>query len=274
MSGTLAIDDLWGQAREGWRLGETLCAGCGAYHRMRGIVRAADLLGGAKTDGDALAPLLNAALRPGSRILIAGAGDTGQLAALQRHAKARPLTVTVFDLCPTPLAVIDRLGPLEGINIETGVRDLMKLPAGAVYDLISSHSMLPFLEPPDRLILLQAFRAALAPSGRLLITVPIIPPGLEQDRGAFHARREDELRERLARASEARAIMGAEFDEMLRRFAEHRSGRSLFTDPRGVLDLIEQAGFRVEQQAQGGNSRSPATVAVGRRNHMFLASPA
>lgn len=274
MNERLAIDDLMGQAREGWRLGAALCTDCGGYHQVRGALRAMKVIRGPDTDEVPLRGLLNDLVRPGHRVLIAGAGDPGQLQSFAELTTARPVSLTIVDRCPAPLAVIDLITPPPGLSVTTQVVDLTQLSPTPTYDLILSHSMLPFLPEPDRVTMLQRFAAALAPSGRLLITVPIVPPKTGEERQAYNAERLNWVRDKFAAAPAVRALLGTDYDAVVTHYEASRSSRTaVFTDLQQVVGLIEQGGFVIERHIVGGESPGSTELGFGRRGHIFLAAP-
>lgn len=274
MSERLAIDDLMGQAREGWRLGATLCTDCDGYHQMRGVLRATRIVRGPDTDDHLLDDLMGNLVRPGHRILIAGAGDPGQLANLVRLAPARPLSITIIDRCPAPLALIERLASMPGISIKTSVGDLTTLDETAAHDLILSHSMLPFLAPADRITMLKRFHQALAPGGKLLITVPITRVKSTDERLAYDAARLRKVLDRIAASPDLVALMGEDHEAIITRYEARRASRTAaFTDMGEVLSLIEKASFTLDHQIEGGESTISAELGFGRLNQIFLATP-
>ena len=271
MTGRLNLDDRPGEAEAAWRLGKALCVGCGMYHQIMGALWAAGVFNGARRDFAAFPDLWGKTLQPGGRVLIAGCGDLGQIWAVRDLAKAYPLTVTVMDLCPAPLALIDELEPLQGITLKTRAGDLMALDETDAYDLILSHKMLPFVAVQDRLRLLRGLRAALAPGGRLLITVPVGSPAED----AYEAGRKLRVREKLLASPVAMAVIGDALEAVLTAYIADVSRRTgAFSGAGEVRGLLQQAGLAVEQHLEGSRTASSASSGPGRRNHTFLAARA
>ena len=255
MTDAIPLDDLGAQAREGWRLGARLCTTCGGYHQVWGLLRAAGVVGGPLVDRAVLGPLLSETVGPKARVLIAGAADAGLLQLMAETAAARPLTVIVIDLCPAPLALIGAIDPLPGITVWTRQGDLTTLTERDAYDLILSHSMLGFLAPGDRLILLRRLRDALKPDGRLALTVRTAPPvqavGMAEHDDAWLARAQG----MLSACPDLVEFAGEALEPALARFARHRARRlEGFSDPAEVTALLENAGLAVERHQVSGES--------------------
>jgi len=260
----LAPDDLIALARAGWRLGAQHCTACGGYHRMWGALRAAGVVGGADADEAVLAPLLTRALTPGARVLLAGSADPGILDMVARAAGATPLQVLVADICATPLKVIEALRPYPAIQVETLRLDLTTLDHEAAWDVIVSHSMLPFVGPEARLEILTRLRRALAPGGRLLLAMRSASAMEDAD-----AARHDEAWIARAKAKIARSGIplpgpADAFDAALTRYAALRPARLWATTPEQVEDLLRSVGFR---QVETFRSQESSALTIGDRTY-------
>jgi len=272
MTHPLDINDLDGQAHEIWRLGHRLCGDCGTYHKLRGVLlKAGGLLGG-KYDTEALKPFFQRLTFPGARILIAGSADAGLLRTLLDCTAARPLAITVVDLCPTPLALIDNLQPLDGVSISTQVADLAEpLPMGG-FDLIFSHAMLPFVPPPRRGQVLDSLANALAPGGRLIMSVHFGPEMSPEDRRTARLAWYDKVLKAVEALPDMVALLGDARQGLLRDYAERfRYMDKSFATSEEVPALLEAHGYWIEDQDQGPTKPSVTQATEGRRSTIFVA---
>ncbi len=273
MTTALEIDDLPALAKAGWTLGERLCTHCGGFHRVWGTLRSAGVVGGVEADEAVLLPLLRDLTPDGTRVFIGGSADPGILQLLLRAAEGRALEVLVTDLCKTPLAVIEALEPQAGLSLRTKELDITRLDAIGGYDLILSHSLLPFLTPADRHDALVRMRKALAPGGHLVIAARTAAP-LNSEEAAGH----DEAW--LNRAWTRIAASGSElpadratFEPLLKAFAAERPKRlwDLGT-PEAISAMIEAAGLKVvscqESRATTGLNLAGRTKA--KQSYVFV----
>lgn len=273
MTSNLAIDDLPALAKAGWDLGERLCTACGGFHRVWGTLRSGGVVGGVEADEAVLLPLLAELTPSGTRAFIGGSADPGILQLVLRAAQGRSIEVVVTDLCPTPLAVIDALAPLPGLTLRTEVLDITRLDVTASFDLILSHSLLPFLAPADRHEALVRMRRALAPGGRLVIAARTAAP-LSTEEAADH----DEAW--LSRAWTRIAASGSSlpgpreaFEPLLRAFAAERPKRlwDLGT-PDAISAMLEAAGMSVLscQESRATTGLSLAGQLKAKQSYVFV----
>ena len=266
--------DLIGLAAAGWRLGQDRCAGCGGYHRIWGTLRAAGVVGGTGADEAILTPLLAALLKPADRVFLAGSADPGLLDLVARAAGQIPLTLSVADLCATPLAVIAQLRRQAAISVSTRRLDLADLEDVGQWDLILSHSMLPFVPPTQRLEILVRLRRALALEGRLVLAART-SANLTAAEAAVH----DEAwttraRKRIADAGVPLPGPAEAFDADLATFAARRQGQlGGFETAEMIAGLLEQAGFEVLQSLK---SQETTRLHLGggthsRQSYVFVA---
>lgn len=263
MTGKLEIDDLPALAQAGWTLGERLCTHCGGFHRVWGTLRSAGVVGGVEADEDVLLPLLRDLTPEGTRVFIGGSADPGILQLLLRASAGRALDVIVTDLCPTPLAVIEALVPQAGVTLGTEELDITRLDVIGGYDLILSHSLLPFLTPSDRHEALVRMRRALAPGGHLVIAARTAAP-LSAEEAIGHD--EAWLTRAWTRISASGASLPAgreAFEPLLIAFAAERPKRlwNLET-PEAIRTMIEAAGLEVVSCQE---SRTTTTLSLAGR---------
>jgi SAM-dependent methyltransferase len=272
----IPIDDLYLQAREGWRLGKALCRSCGGYHQVWGLLRASGVVGATLVDGETLGPLLDDCLAPDQSVLIAGAADAGLLQFIAASASARPLKVRVVDRCPAPLALLEAIAIPSGISLTTGKADLTRLDEPDAHDLILSHSMLYFIDPEGRLEVLRRLRSALAPGGRLVLVLRLSAPENfteESHRQAWLAR----VHSRLALHPDLAAMAGDGLDPVLETYARARAVRlSAYATPGEVEDVLSQSGLSLVRHVVSGMSTSlwMEGRVNSRQSHIFVAKAA
>lgn len=244
----LAPDDLATLAMAGWRIGAERCVACGGYHRVWGTLRAAGVVGGTEPDRLVLEPLLADLLRPGARVLAAGSADPGVLHMIVAAARDRPISVRVADLCGTPLEVISRLQPYPYATVTTDLLDLTRLEDEGLWDVIVSHSMLPFLPVAARAPVLGRLKRALAPGGRLVVAV-------RTSRGLADTEAADHDAAWIRRAQDKIAASGVtppgpaeDFSAALAAYAQQRRARTWdLATPQDLVALLESAGLEVLQ---------------------------
>lgn len=268
----LDINDLDGQAYEIWRLANQLCGDCGTYHKLRGVLLKAAGIHGGKYDTETLEPFFRRLAFPGARILIAGSADAGLLRTVLDCVEARPLAITILDLCPTPLALIDGLQPIPDVSISTQVADLTQPLEIGGFDLIVSHSMLPFVPWEARGLVLDSLRSALAPGGRLVVSASV-GNGLTADnrRTARQAwlgkvlKAVDDLPEMVTLLGEAK-------QELLRDYAERfRYTDDAFNTVDQIVSLLEAHGLEIDEQGYGPDRPAVGVATPGRRSAIFVA---
>lgn len=272
MNPALDINDLDSQAHELWRLGEQLCDDCGSYHRLRGVLLKAGGLHGGKYDTATLGPFIQRLTFPGARILIAGSADAGLLRTVLDCTAVRPLAITVVDLCPTPLALIDSLQPLPGVTLSTRVADLTQPLGMDGFDLIFSHSMLPFVPSERRGLVLDSLRSALAPGGRLVVSASAGDGMTAEDRRAAREAWRAKVLKALDDLPEMVTLLGDARQEMLRDYAERfRYMDSAFSAADDIATLLEAHGLEIDERGHGPDRPAVGVSTPGRRSAIFVA---
>jgi hypothetical protein len=77
-------EDVRALGERGTALGQKLCTCDYPYHALWGLLRVSGVTGSLRYEEDALAPVLSARIKDGTRILIAGSADTGTACAVGR----------------------------------------------------------------------------------------------------------------------------------------------------------------------------------------------
>ena len=156
------------------RLGQSLCTCDYPYHALWGLLRESGVTGSLRYEEDALAPVLNAHIGNGTRILIAGSADTGTLCAVGRAAGDKKPEITVVDRCPAPLALIDEFISARKINAQTLCKNLLDLDLENAFDIVLINYTLSYIPPALRVELFQRLARALVPGGLLICATKLL----------------------------------------------------------------------------------------------------
>ncbi|WP_419316917.1 class I SAM-dependent methyltransferase [Caulobacter sp. ErkDOM-E] len=271
MTRALDINDLDGQAHEIWRLGNELCGDCGTYHKLRGVLLKAGGLHGGRHDTETLKPFFQRLTFPGVRILIAGSADAGLLRTVLDCAEARPLAITILDLCPTPLALIDRLQPIPDVSISTQVADLTQPLEIGGFDLIVSHSMLPFVPWERRGLVLDSLRSALAPGGRLVVSASVGDGMTADSRRTARQAWLGKVLKAVDDLPEMATLLGEAKQELLRDYTERfRYTDDAFATVEQIAGLLEAHGLEIDEQGYGSDRPAVGVATPGRRSAIFV----
>lgn len=273
MIADLPLDDLEAYARASWQVAGEICSCDGDYHRAHPLLRVIGLRPGISADRETMNELLPGLLAPGSRILIAGAADATLVRYFIENSNVRPLSITVVDLCPAPLRLIDRLILPAGITVETKQVDLTTWDEQGGYDLILSHSMLTFVSHRLRLEILRRLGANLKPEGRLMLVgrVSKILPKPEDYVDMWMERVVGEL----AAFPDLVDFCGRDLMTALRSNAVLSYDRPRYGSSTDMNDLLDQAGLKIVREVLSGDVHDFATLNAGlreRTGHIFLAA--
>lgn len=271
MTERVDMNDLDGQAYAIWRIGNELCGDCGTYHKLRGILLKAGGLHGGNYDAATLAPFFRRLIFPGARVLIAGSADAGLLRTVLDCVEARPLAITILDLCPTPLTLIDRLQPVPDVSISTQVADLTRPLEMGGFDMIVSHSMLPFVPWERRGLVLDSLRSALAPGGRLIVSASVGDGMTAGNRRTARQAWLSKVLEAVDDLPEMVALLGGEKQELLRDYAERfRYTDDAFATVDQIASLLEAHGLEIDEQGHGPDRPAVGFATPGRRSAIFV----
>jgi hypothetical protein len=209
-------------------------------------------------------------LDPKPRILIVGSADTGQVTAVVNALAGRDFSLTLVDICDTPLKLCAAFASRNGIRLETLRCDVRHIDGVGAFDAILLHNFIGFIPADDRVAVLSGLRRALSARGRLLLFQRIYG-----DRDINEPIVRSPLVEKLLEAMRVRNIdlpeSRADFAARLR--AELISGSrekriSVFKTVSDVEALLRQAGFdhvaittlpSADRDDSGGNWR-PANM--------------
>jgi len=252
MTDRIPFADLDAHARAAWTIAGKICTCANRYHAIHPIFRAIGFAPGIATDRAALNEIIPALVAPGARILVAGAADACLIQYLAENCPARPLSVTVVDRCPSPLALIGRLELPAGITVETHQGDLTELPDSNRYDLVLSHDMMNFVDEAARLAVIRRLSGSLKPAGRLILVARIAQDGDGLSPEAEFERHVERAESKLANFPDLASFCGEALPDLLRKHLLFRTMRpGKVRQPEEISRLIEQAGSQLDQHIAG-----------------------
>jgi hypothetical protein len=112
---------------------------------------------------------------PSPNIAVAGAADhswTIPTSPIYQHVVSQKSRVTIYDICPTPLALNLASASLQKLSINTQIHDLRTETVGDSYDLIVTDALLTqFKDQDDRIKVLKSWKQTLKPKGIIATTI-------------------------------------------------------------------------------------------------------
>ena len=260
---------------------EAHCNECGSYHGAWQVLRLLGVLNSMRSDDDFLLTQLDFAVGNGARkILVSGAADyalQARIAAVARRHKARP-RITVIDLCNTPLKLNRWYANRSGMDVDVLQGDILNYRMPDHFDLICTHSFLPFFNPDERGTLLRVWWDCLAPGGAVL-TAQRTRPDDTSSRHGFSQAQADALGLRAYELAAEQYDRFAIDPEQARALAiGYALGRSTYVirDNEQLRRLFLQQGFELKQFTLPGQGQlekdAPSTpTRPGHRRTRILA---
>jgi SAM-dependent methyltransferase len=242
-------EDLPRLAAEAFELAGRLCSSCQNFHALWPYIRLSRASGAAEGSRSVVEPLLTRHFADNRRkVLIAGAADSGLLAFVARAGTDHGVHIHVVDRCATPIELCRRFAQRWSLQVETTQQDLTEFDGKAEFDLVFVHSLLQFIAAEHRARFASRMHRALRPDGRLVmlfragrrITGELLP---EYRAGYVHwiLGELDRLQVPLPETREA-------FGVRLNAYAlDHETREGAMSEPDEVVELLETAGFDIEQ---------------------------
>ena len=165
-------------ARFAFDWADTLCDpdhGCREYHKMWSVVRLVENNGALPAGSDFFRREIAAVSIGGKvHVLVSGGADAGLMALAIQGAKSEGLDIriTAIDRCRTPLNQMLLYGAASGIQTNIVQDTIDRLSVDGTVDAILGHSILPFIPAQLRVNVFMAWKAALRPGGRILLSQP------------------------------------------------------------------------------------------------------
>jgi SAM-dependent methyltransferase len=239
------IEPLRDIAPEAYQLSQRLCSGCRDLHGLWPYIRLSRASTGVEARDSRLQDELRNSLSRGlSRVLIAGAQDTGLLALMVQASAGHDVDITVLDICEAPLALCRSLAKLWSLSITTIRQDLFDLRIEHKFDLVLVHGTLHFIAADRRLEVLKRLRQALDPAGQLVILFNTSRPISTEMRNLvdhdYASAVLAELKSRAVPLPDSEPVLRQRLNAHQRR-REAREGA--FAKPRDLELLLDQAGF-------------------------------
>jgi SAM-dependent methyltransferase len=184
-----------------------------------------------------------------ARILVSGSADYAMLAEVLGAMHGRAASITVLDICETPLALNRWYAARLSQPIETQRADILAYDAAQPFDAICTHAFLAMFAPQRRPALLGRWRALLRPGGRV-ITVNRVRPGFGGAQAGFGAGEVRAFRDAvLARAQAMRDVLPIEPEALAREAEDYARLQRVYPvrSAEEVRALFEDGGFRIDE---------------------------
>lgn len=184
-------------------------------------------------------------------VLISGATDYAMLALVASALGDRleAATVTMIDLCETPLLLGQWYAKRAGIRLEIAQSDMLGYETGERFDLVCTDSFISRFPHGQRPDLAAKWRAVLR-SGGLVITATRLRPGTTADLIRFSDQEVQAFRQtvlRLAQEQPARfGVAPAELAARAERYARNQLNHPVRTKDE-IRALFESAGFVLDR---------------------------
>jgi hypothetical protein len=182
---------------------------------------------------------------PAPRVLIVGSADTGQVAAVANALAGRDFSLSLVDICSTPLKLCATFAARNGIPLDTHKGDVRNVAGLGKFDAILLHNFINFISADDRVMVLSELRRALTDQGRLLLFQQIYSLGEEDNVKApdlLVADILEAMRVRNIALPESRAVFAARIHADLISGAREKR-RKVFKTAGDVEALLREAGF-------------------------------
>jgi len=201
------------------------------------------------------------------RVLISGAVDYGILAYVLWACRQNSVSpsITVVDLCETPLFLNRWYAERVACGIETRATNILDYDAPAAFDAICAHSFFGFFEPRERSRLATKWRGLLKPGG-IAIAVNRVRRAAAGSRLGFSAEQARAFREKvIGKAQTMRKELDIE-PLALGRLAEAYAARQRIHPVRSeeeIRRMFEDAGLRVERLTEVADSKAATNGVSG-----------
>jgi SAM-dependent methyltransferase len=239
---------------------EILCHGCGSYHGAWQTLRLLGVINSMRSDDDFLITQLDLAIGSGARnILISGAADyalQARIAAVAKTHRATP-RLTIVDQCETPLELNRWYANRMGVDVDVLQGNILNYLKPDHFDLVCTHSFLPFFNAQERGKLVGAWWDCLKPGGAVL-TTQRTRPGSTSKRHGFSQEQANELGQRAHDQAEKQFDRLGVAPKLARRLAvDYATGKSTYVlrDSEQLRQLFLHQGFELEQFAPPGQKQ-------------------
>ncbi len=240
---------------------------CSWYHRIWQHLRIMGLASSARQRGDFYRQAVRdlAGRRASPAIQIAGTADYAMLSLVLEALEGREASITVVDVCETPLELNRWYAARAGRQIRTVRANLLDHAPGAAYDLICTDSVLSRFPAARWPALAASWHASLRPGGAL-VTSSRLRPGDGPGKIGFPPNQVASFEKAVLRiATEQRDRLGIDPGELAS--AAGLYARRQYNYPVQSLEqigkLLEDAGFSFDLLAvASGSARNKEGIAA------------
>lgn len=250
-------EDLQAQARRGAELGKALCSCPDYFHTLWGALRASQRVSGLEDEALVLADTLSPLLKKGTKVLIGGAADPGQLCLIGRIAGSEGPEITISERCAAPVALLKEFASTKKIPCSILHSDIFNLPEMPQWDVIFLHYTIVHVHPDDRIAFFRKLSALLRPGGQVISVDVIADPPQEALQKEYEHILYVQTLDTLMSSPLRLQVGDNELETMVRRYALERRRRRVFYPSRDDLDnALYGAGFRYIKRSNTGRFRT------------------
>ena len=238
------------------------------WHTMWAATKATGARRGLHGEGNFLAVLLAPYRKAASRVMIAGAADTGSLDVLHAALGDSRTHFEVIDRCEAPLRLVRQRAQKLGLNLHAQHQQLETVRSAEPWDMVFIHNTLGFMAAPERMQFLQNLRHDMAPTGVIVCTVRNRPTEDESQLAAQLASAIETAQADLARTFAQYPDLLATLSRELPAFASSRQQRQHHAPKfEQLMREFDAAGFELlESHRNPGDNAdgAPSTSAQGK----------
>lgn len=252
-----------------WEMAPRLCyrdpatgENCAWNHGFWQILRMMGLAGSASDRGAFYRRVINsvAVERTVPQILISGSADYAMLAQvlLAGHEMRRMPSVTVVDVCDTPLYFNRWYAERQGVAIDTCRSDILRFDTDARFDIVCTDFFLGLLPPSAWPMLTQRWASLLRPGGKI-VTANRVRPSDAPERVRFSGQQVTDL---IRKVGQWATTEGASFSvdaSALHQAADLYGSRNMLYAVRSADDIrryFVAAGLEIEEFSVTADSAS------------------
>jgi hypothetical protein len=247
-------------------------SGCYCYHAIWQYLRLANVTPAVRVDGALFVDAAERFARTGrlKRILVSATADYSMLAHLAFGAAraGRSVEIDVMDRCGTSLAINAWFARERGLTVRVFKGDVLAVQPERQYDLICTHSFLPFVSDPA--LLFRRWQSWLVPGGHVCFSNRISPKPIPFDARSHESRISAMTRETLDGLRDRGIPLpcpAEEFALLIRQFVEKRRHdfpafpletiqqwmKDAGLVPQLALDVKEVLGGRPDKSVRSGS---------------------
>jgi len=243
-----------------WEMAPQLCyrdpasgENCAWNHGFWQMLRMMGLAGSASDRGPLYRRVVQSVVagQPAPRVLISGSADYAMLAQVLFAAREMHVTpsVTVVDVCETPLYFNRWYAEREGVAVETCRTDILRFDTDARFDLICTDFFLGLLPPATWPALILRWASLLRPGGKIVTANRVRPPDAPE-RVRFSEQQVADLKSKTRQWAASRGASFPVDAEALDRAAGLYGARNMLYSVRSADDIrryFVEAGLAIDE---------------------------